>query len=123
MRQNTLSNQLDPFKSIIERFLEEERQICNTTNNKSVTNKRVNEILRSLSQTREQNRNKLNESKEKLSLAQTFKIIDHFKSIPDVNKQIENIQTFRQCKMKANEHHVNIPSIKNRNFTELTYSS
>jgi hypothetical protein len=122
LRQKGLSDRGDPFTPILDRFLDEERQLSKAASIKSNLNREVKEVLRSIRLIRQQNSMKLSESNERLSLNQIDQIISELKSIPDVNKQIECIKTSRQLKMQAHEYRVKVPSIKNKTFAKLTNS-
>ena len=122
LRQKELFNHGDPFTPILERFLDEERQLFGAENTKSNINREVKEVLRSIRQIRQKNSQKLNESNEKLSLDQIDKIINELKLISDINTQLDCIKTSRQLRMQAHEYQVKIPSIKNETFVKLANS-
>ncbi len=122
LQQSKVLNQDDPFQPIIERFLEEERQISDDVNGNLNINKRVKDTLRSIRQTRQQNHQKLTQSNEKLSLKDVYIIIDKLTSISDVQNQINSIQKSRQLQMEANEHQIKLPPNKNKRFSEIINS-
>ncbi|CAF0848866.1 unnamed protein product [Adineta steineri] len=120
LQQKGLSNFIDPFACILERFLEEERQILNTGHRKSNLNKEVNKILREIPSIRQKNNKKLIDSNEQLPLNQIDQLVHELESMPDVRQQIECIKISRQLKMKTHESVVKISSIKNKLLTEFT---
>jgi hypothetical protein len=122
LQQKGLSDRGDPFTPILERFLDEERQLSEVASTKSNLNRGVKEVLRSIRLMRQQNSMKLSKSNERLSLNQIDQIITELKSIPDVKKQIEFIKTSRHLKMQSHEYQMKIPSIKNKTFARLTNS-
>ncbi|CAF0839753.1 unnamed protein product [Adineta steineri] len=120
LQQKGLSNFIDPFACILERFLEEERQILNAGHRKSNLNKEVNKMLREIPLIRQKNNKKLIDSNEQLPLNQIDQLIHELESMPDVRQQIECIKTSRQSKMKTHESIVKISSLKNKLLTEFT---
>jgi septin family protein len=122
LQQKEVSNQGDPFRPVLERFLEEERQISESKNINQTMNKRIKETLRSMKQRRQQNKQDLLKSNEKLSLKDVYELIDQLKSVLSINTQIECIKTSRRSKMQVSEHHVKIPSIKNQRLTTFINS-
>jgi hypothetical protein len=122
IRQKEVSNQDDPFGTVIERFLEEEQQISDKNMSNLNMNKRIKEKLGSIKQIRQQNKQKLIKSNEKLSLKDAYKIIDQLKTIRMVNEQLESIKKSRQWKREANEYRVKLPPLKNKIFFECINS-
>jgi hypothetical protein len=122
LQQKDLSNQKDPFTPVIERFLEEEQQISDNVNIDLIMNKKVKEALRSIKQVRQNDNQHLIKSNEKLSLNEIYQIVDELKSKQTVQQQTESIKKGRQLMMEINEYQVNIPTIINKTFVELTNS-
>ncbi|CAF3190279.1 unnamed protein product [Rotaria sp. Silwood2] len=120
LRQKEQWQHIDPFTVILERFLEEERQISEVPNINQTMNKRIEHTLRYIKQMREQNKKKLFESNEKLSLIQLNKIISQLKSVSDIKNQINNIKKTRRLRIQANECHVTLPLTKSKVFSPFT---
>ncbi|CAF3396792.1 unnamed protein product [Rotaria socialis] len=119
LRQQELSNHDDPFQPILERYLEEEQQILQMCNLKSDMNRRVHEVLESITQIRQENSKKLYQLNESLSLNQVYQIINEFITIPTVRKQIDSIKTSRRLKMAKQECIIPKDSINNIIFTSF----
>ncbi|CAF3688940.1 unnamed protein product [Rotaria sordida] len=116
LRQQESTIQDDPFQYILERYLEEEEQISQIPNINSNMNKLIHDVLKSIKQIREENRRKLLESNERLSLNLVYQIIDELIAIPTVRKQIDSIKRSRQLKMKQHERTIPKNLIRNKIF-------
>ncbi|UJR14420.1 hypothetical protein I4U23_001417 [Adineta vaga] len=119
-RQQGLPNQDDPFTSILDRFLDEERHISEKKCNKGKLNKGINDELRAIKRQRQQNKKRLIDLDEKLSLHDVYLVISSLKSMPEIRNQIECIQISRRLKMEETEHRVKIPSINNKILASIT---
>ncbi|CAF1038372.1 unnamed protein product [Rotaria sordida] len=113
---------MDPFTPVLKRFLEEERHISDVYNSNQPMNKGIKDALRSIRQTREQNKKQILKSNEKLSLRQQYEIIGELKAMPDVKNQIKDMTKTRRLKMQANEYSVKLPQTKSKVFSQFTSS-
>jgi hypothetical protein len=85
-------------------------------------NRGVREILSSIKEIRLKHGIQLNESNKRLGLDEIYRIIEDFKALETVNKQIDSIRESRRSKMKAYEYRIETNLFKNKTFTQLTNS-
>jgi len=116
LRQQDPSAEIDPFGSILEQFLDEERQISQIRSINSDMNRRVRQVLESIKQIRQENRQQLFDSNEKLSLREVYQIIDELLVIDTLQKQIDNIKISRQLIMNKHERIIPENIIQNKTF-------
>jgi hypothetical protein len=116
IRQQGPSAQDDPFRPILERFIDEEEQIFQISNIDFNMNRRIHAVLQSMQQTRQQNSQQLFSSNERLSLNEVYQLINGLLAIPTVKKQYDSIKISRQLKMKAHEQKIPTNTIQNRTF-------
>jgi hypothetical protein len=119
LRQNGLINKIDPFSSVLNRFIDEEKQVRENSGGTFSIHEEVHKVICSLPGIRENNSKKLNRQNEKLSLPEVHTLIAKLMSTPEIKQQIECIKITRRSRMDKTEHKVTIPSTKNKSFVEL----
>ncbi|CAF5027513.1 unnamed protein product [Rotaria sp. Silwood1] len=122
LRQKELSTSNDPFALVLEKFFEEQQQICQTPNIDHTMNKKILDSLQSIKKMRMENQQKLLDSDENYSLSKLYQLVNQLKHIPDVEKQINSIEKSRQFKMQANEYRVELPLNRSKIFADFSDS-
>jgi ribosome biogenesis GTPase A len=109
----------DPFEPILERFLQEEQEILQMDNINPDINRKTHEILQSIQEIRQENRQQLVESNERLLSRQVYQMIIDLTNTQAVRHQIDTIRTSRHTKMVENERRIPMNFIQNRFFSEF----
>lgn len=120
LQQNGLTNTNDPFSSVLERFISEDKQIREASYGFSDIHKAIHEIIRRLPQKHKNNCQRIDQLPEKLSLNNAYQLIDELTLESETKQQIECIKRSRRLLMNKAENKVEIPATTSKHFAALT---